>query len=109
MKKETIWYIFLGISVLLIINGMSHSSDPDKKTAQAAQGETAIGAGGVVAFVMKKSAAWVVPMLAIAGLVAALPMVIGQFKNLISPPTIPTWVWIAGFGLMFLMIVGRKK
>jgi len=115
-KHKTLWNIILVISVLMILHGMSNQGDSDKKTAQAAQGETAVGAAGVAAFVMKKQIYGVLGTFAGTGLFALIggilllgPFILGQWKNLFFPPAIPTWVYFAGFGLIFLMLMMNKR
>ena len=120
MNKDQIWNIVLIISIILIIHGMAKVGDLDKKTAEAAQGETAIGiTGTVVYFIGKKGVAQgifaVIPGWgwAAAVIVTLAMFVPGIIKNIISifkpTPTIPSWVWIAGFILLFVMISSRKK
>ncbi len=118
MDKDMIWNIILIVSMLLIINGIGDMGDSDKKTAQAAQGEAAIGTAGVVVFVFKKS---VVPLLAGGWLVAlilggalAAPKIftgwVGAFKDIFAPtPTIPGYVWIGAFFVIIFMMISRKR
>jgi hypothetical protein len=112
MNSDTVWNLILIVSILLIINGMSDSESPDKKTAQAGQGQGAAGGVGVASFIAKKAN----PLLAMGAVLSALffaPNIISnwvnQIGNLFSPsPSIPGWVWIAGFFVLLLLVLKKK-
>ena len=116
--KETIWNIVLIVSIIMIIHGMSNAGDKDKKSAQAAQDETAIGSIGVVASFIGKKAAFpaVLAWPLVTGIVAMFalgPSVftgwVDSITNLFNPqPGIPIWVWIAGFLVIILMVLKKK-
>lgn len=114
-NKDAIWNIILIISILLIIQGMPHIGDKDKKAAQAAQGETAIGTAGAVAFAFKKQILWTWPIVGlILGGALVAPKVftgwIDAFKNIFAPtPTIPGYVWIGAFLVIMFLIISRKR
>jgi len=109
MISDKAWNIILVFSVILIIHGMINAGDEDKKVAQAGQDEAAVGTvGALVSFAGKKAIAPVM-IWTIVGVVAAVPFLFTQFRNLIAPPTIPGWVWIAGIGLLFFMVMMNKK
>lgn len=121
MNKEQIWNIILIISIILIIHGMTKTGSPDKKEAQAGTSETQIGAVGLgVSSIYKKqlwlgasAAVWKAIAIPLAMLIAFLPNIftnfINAFKNVFSPqPTIPIWVYIAGFAVLVLFL-SRKK
>ena len=113
MKNDKIWNIILLISVIMLIHGMSNSGDSDKKTAQVAQGETIAGASGAVVSMLGKKgflAAIAAPAIwAIAALIFLAPQWIGNWANLFNPaPSIPIWVWVVGFGLLFIMLTKRN-
>lgn len=117
-NKEGVWNIILIVSLLLIIHGMSNSDDSDKKTAQAAQSEAAIGGIGVVgSIVAKKQAFWSVGLVKalpwLVGLFALLPNIFSSWFNTITgmfnpQPSIPSWIWIGGFVILFLIILKKK-
>lgn len=106
INDKIVWNIILVVSIFLLVQGFMNVGDKDKKMAQAAQGEAAAGAVGVAAFVAKKAfPVWGIVL--VFG--AALPFILGQWKNLIFPPTIPSWVWIGALILLFFMITGRRR
>lgn len=108
MNKDTMWNIVLIISVILILHGMTNVGDTDKKTADAAAGETGLGAIGAVASAIGKKAIW--PLLGpILLILAAGPFILGNWKNFFFPQSIPMWVWIAGFFILFMMMSSKKN
>ena len=110
MKEDKFWTILLIVSIFLLIQGMSNIGDKDKKTAQAAQGESTAGAVGLVAFAIKKGVFWTVPMVwAFIGMAGIAPFVFGQWRNLFFPPSIPSWVWIGAFAVLIFIVMSRKK
>lgn len=115
MKKDTIWNFFLIVSILIMINGMTNMGDPDKKNAQAAADQTGLGAlGAAAAFIGKKGFAITMPIVAlILGGAFLTPLIAGNWadtiRDLFAPqPTIPSWVWIAGFGILLIMVLKKK-
>jgi len=113
VDKDMVWNIILIVSIIMIVNGLSHQGDTDKKTAQAGQDQATIGTVGAVAsFIGKKqiwgiASQWFVGL--VLGLVALLP---GFFKNIMDlfrpQPTIPSWIWVGGFLILALMIFRKK-
>lgn len=110
IDKEMMWNILLVVSVILIINGMSHSGDTDKKTAEVANSQATAGALGAIGFVMKKTV-WPAAVIAtIGGLIYLIPNFFGNIVDLVNPqPSIPSWVWIAGFLILALLIFRKGK
>lgn len=108
--KLDMWTIILIASLFLIFQGITDAGAvDDKKTAQLAQGEAAAGGAGLIAFAVKK-AVWPAAVIwAFAGVAALIPFIFGQFKNLVSPPTIPTWVWIGAGVVMLFMMMSMKR
>lgn len=105
MNKDKIWNIILIISIILIIHGLAKTGSTDKKEAQAGQDQTTIGAiGATTSFIMKKTNPWLI-FLAVS---ASLPFIFTQYKSLFFPPSIPGWVYGAGFLVLFLMVTRRK-
>lgn len=116
--KEMAWNLILIVSIILIVNGISDSGDPDKKTARVGQDQTIVGIAGIATFAGKKAVA---PLLAGWPLVAAIlgitflaPNIFSNWvdtiRDLISPSSIaiPGWIWIAGFFVLALMILKKK-
>lgn len=111
IKSQTFWNIILVLSLILIIHGMSDINDPDKKTAEAAQDETVAGTFGAIASAIAKkqfAITGAVTVLILGGMVLA-PSFLGRIVDIFRPqPTIPVWVYAAGFLVLLLMVLRRK-
>ena len=106
MNKDQIWNIVLIISIILIIHGMTKTGSSDKKEAQAGASETTLGAVGAAGSFIAKKTVWWYGFLAVT---AALPFIINQWDNLFSPqPTIPLWVYVIGFIILFMFVIRKK-
>lgn len=115
-NEDLAWNIILVVSIFLILNGMADIGDKDKKAAQVAQNEAAIGAGGAIAFMFKKQVAalaipgfvWLWGTIVGVGLVA--PGIFGNIINIFRPsPSIPSWIWIGAFIVIIFMLMSKKK
>ena len=112
--NEMIWNIVLIVSVILIINGLSHSGDKDKKAAQAGQNTATLGAIGLASTGFAKTtllgvgpAIWKVIAWPLAALTAFFTNKVG---NIVSPaPSVPSWIWIGGFLILALLIFRKGK
>ena len=110
--------IILIVSIILVIHGMTQTGSEDKKMAQAGQTEVATGTIGLGATTIFKKQflpalafipgfVWAIGGILTIGLVA--PGIVGNIVDIFRPqPTIPIWVWIAGFAILVLMAFRRK-
>lgn len=104
--------IIVGLVILFI--GITDTKKTGWPTAGTSWGTTALIGGGVA------TAPWWAPALAahpigwiIGGglllLLFAGPGLISSWGNVFNPqPTIPIWVWIAGFAILLLMVLRKK-
>jgi len=119
MDRNKLVIIIMVVSIFLVIHGISQTGSKDKKAAQAAQGEVMVGTIGFGATTLFKKQ--ILPAIAfiptfmwvIGGVIAAglfIPGAIGNIVDIFRPqPTIPGWVWIVGFFILALMVIGNKN
>lgn len=115
MKPEDKILLFIVIiSAGLILHGAT-TEVTDKKTADSTGAEIMAGTAGLAGAVARKGFALTWPLVGlILGGMALSPNIftgwINSIRNLFNPaPAIPSWVWIVGFVLLFLMVIGNRR
>lgn len=95
--------IIIIIGIILIVLLSSPGEEQEKKEGATGISLAIIGVIMMIGGVFLGPAA--IPLIIIGGIMAAL----GIGSAFTPTPTIPGWAWIAGFIILFFMVVKQKK
>lgn len=101
MDKDKKWVLIIGAILLILLS--SPNGEPEKKEGATGISLTIIGVVMMIGGVFLGPVA--IPVIISGGVMSAL----GLGTAFAPKPTIPSWIWIAGFIILFFMLTLKKK